>query len=517
MRYLYLILFMVVLGLPFGLRYLALHKVRSTFVNASAARLVIVTPHNGDIRREFGRAYDEWHRRTYGQQVTIDFHVPGGTSDMVRLLKGTYDAYRLPDGKLPPVVPVDFDVVWGGGDYTFYHDLQPAGILQPIRLSPELLRDAFPRADLAGVQLYDRVQDAQGRPTPHWVGVCLSSFGIIYNPQLYQTLGLPPPTAWADLTNEKLWGLIALADPAHSGSVAVSYMMVLQRAMADAEQRQFDQEPALKALGRKELDARADYRAAIADGWHRGMGQLLLIAANARYFSDSSEIPPTDVARGEAAAGVCIDFYARVTEGTVGPERAKFVLPRAATAITPDPVAILHGVAGERLTLATHFVEFLLTPEAQRVWILEPGQPGGPVERSPRRMPIRRDVYADQSGWADHFNPFDEAGNFNQRGQWMALMSETIPIWDAAWIDSRDALVMSYRAVLGVTDRAKREHLLRQLADVPVTMQEVEDQRTTRAQLKQQGADMDEWSAGQRIMWGQRFRKHYARVAAQSQ
>ena len=493
-----------------------MRHIRSTFASESAARLVIVTPHNGDIRREFGRAFDEWHRRTYHKSVSIDFHVPGGTSDMVRLLKSTYDVYRLPDGKLPPVVPVDFDVVWGGGDYTFYHDLLPAGILQPIRLDPELLRHAFPSPDLAGVQLYDRAHDAQGRLTPHWVGVCLSSFGIIYNPQLYQTLGLTPPTAWADLTNEKLFGLIALADPAHSGSVAVSYMMVLQRAMADAEQQLFEQEPTLKTLGRTELNARADYRAAIADGWHRGMGQLLLIAANARYFSDSSEIPPTDVARGEAAAGVCIDFYARVTEGTVGPERARFVLPRAATAITPDPVAILHGVAGERLTLATHFVEFLLTPEAQRLWILEPGQPGGPVERSPRRMPIRRDVYADQTGWADHFNPFEEAGNFNQRGQWMALMSETIPIWDAAWIDSRDALISSYRAVLRVTDRAKREHLLRQLADVPVTMQEVEDQRATRARLKQQGADMDEWSARQRIIWGRRFREHYARVAVQS-
>lgn len=516
MRYVYLILFIAVLGLPFGLRYLALHKVQSTFVDESAARLVIVTPHNGDIRREFGRAFDEWHRRTYGQPVTIDFHVPGGTSDMVRLLKGTYDAYRLPDGRLPPVIPVDFDVVWGGGDYTFYHDLRPADILQPIRLDPELLRDAFPRPDLAGVQVYDTAKDAQGRPTPHWVGVCLSSFGIIYNPQLYRTLGLTPPTAWADLTNEKLFGLIALADPAHSGSVAVSYMMVLQRAMADAERQLLEQQPALKTLGSTELNARADYRDAIAAGWHRGMGQLLLIAANARYFSDSSEIPPTDVARGEAAAGVCIDFYARVTEGTVGPERAKFVLPRAATAITPDPVAILQGVAGERLTLATHFVQFLLSPEAQRLWILEPGQPGGPVERSPRRMPIRRDVYADQTGWADHFNPFDEAGNFNQRGQWMALMGETIPIWDAAWIDSRDALVSSYGTILRATDLARREQLLRELANVPVTMQEVENQRTTRARFKQQGADVDEWGAKQRIMWGRRFREHYGHVAAQA-
>jgi len=287
--------------------------------------------------------------------------------------------------------------------------------------------------------------------------------------------------------------------------------------MADAEQQLFEQDPALEKLNRKELNRRPDYREAIARGWRRGMGQLLLIGANARYFSDSSEVPPTDVARGEAAAGVSIDFYARVTEGTVGPERARFVSPRSATAITPDPVAILQGVTGERLTLATHLVEFLLTPEAQRLWILEPGEPGGPIERSPRRMPIRRDVYADQTAWADHFNPFEEAGNFNQRGEWMSLMSEIIPIWDAAWIDSREGLIGAYQTILRVTDNAKREQLLRALANVPVTMQEVDDQRATRAQLKQRGADVDEWNAQQRIMWGKRFREHYAKVAAEAQ
>jgi hypothetical protein len=246
------------------------------------------------------------------------------------------------------------------------------------------------------------------------------------------------------------------------------------------------------------------------------MGQLLLIAANARYFTDSSELPPTDVARGEAAAGMSIDFYARVTEGIAGPERARFVAPHAATAITPDPIAVLHGVSGERLVLATHLLEFLLSPEAQRLWILEPGQPGGPVERSPRRMPIRRDVYADQTGWADHFNPFEEAGDFNQRGEWMATMSDTRSVWDAAWIDTRDALVQSYQTILRTSDPRKRSELLAKLADLPITLHEVEQIRTDRQRLDKQHADLDEWRARQRIEWGNRFREHYAHIAAQA-
>ena len=513
MRSLYFILLALVLALPFALREAAMRREAPPVkVGPGAARLVIVTPHTGDIRREFSRAFDEWHRDRYGQSVLIDFRVPGagGTADMVRLLASTYAAYRGREEK------VELDVVWGGGDYTFYHDLAPLGILQPIPIGAKLLREAFPEDSLAGVRLYDATKAPDGRPTPQWIGICLSAFGIVYNSQLYQALQLPPPNAWPDLTDPKLSGLVALADPSHSGSAGVTYMMVIQRAMADAEQALLARDPLLQKLPRAELRQRAQYQQAIADGWHRGMGQLLLIAANARYFADSSTLVPTDVGRGEAAAGMSIDFYARVTEGTVGSDRARFVLPRASTAITPDPVAILRGVSGPRLVVATHFVEFLLTPQSQRLWILKPGEPGGPIERSPRRMPVRRDVYANQSGWADHFDPFDMAGGFNQRGEWMALMSDTAPIWVAAWIDSRPSLLNAYHAILSVKDDALRARLLAELADVPVTMHDIEQRRAERLRLVQSHADLDEWNARQRIRWATRFRDHYQRVAAQA-
>lgn len=498
MRYVYLFLFAIVLGLPFAVRRVALRGQAAAPQEQNAPRLIIVTVHNADIRREFARAFDAWHRSHFGTGVVLDYRVPGGTSDMVHFLQGR---------------PTDPQVVWGGGDYTFYHDLQPLGLLQPIHIDPKLLKAAFPEDSVSGIRLYDGTKDARNNPTPQWIGVVLSSFGIIYNPQLYQTLGLPNPKAWSDLTNPKLSQLIALADPAHSGSASVAYIMVIQRAMADAEAELLKSHPPLQTIPKAELKKRSDYQAAIAAGWRRGMGQLVLIAANARYFSDSSEIVPTDVGRGEAAAGMAIDFYARVTEGTVGPERARFVAPHAATAINPDSVAILWHVTGPQLELATQFIEFLLTPEAQRLWILKAGVPGGPLERSLRRMPIRRDVYGDQSEWADHFNPFEEAGGFNQRGEWMALLSDTRPIWDAAWIDSRDALLDSYAKILKVPDERRRSSLLRELADVPITMQDVEDRRAERLRLEAAHADVNYWNAQQRILWGDRFRAHYGSVA----
>src|SRR5260221_447862 len=82
----------------------------------------------------------------------------------------------------------------------------------------------------------------------------------------------------------------------------------------EAEAALFERQPELKLVAKGELSKNAAYNRAIAAGWKRGMSDLLKIAANARYFADSSPLVPIDVSRGEAAAGVAIDFYARVTE-----------------------------------------------------------------------------------------------------------------------------------------------------------------------------------------------------------
>ena len=515
-RYLFIVLFVVTLALPFALRK-AVVREQPGGAPAGAQRLVVVTPHTLDIRQAFGPRFAQWYLRKYGRSAVIDFRVPGGSSDVRQLLDSLYAPYRnSKTGALPADVPVDIDCVWGGGDFIF-NQYKSAGELQPLHLDPTFLKEVFPQPALAGVPLYDPTADANGTPTPQWVGVCLSSFGIIYNPDVYDSLGLPYPRTWHDLTNPRLFNFIALADPAHSGSVQVAYTMVLQRRMADAEEQLLSGEPALAKLPRAELRARPQYQAAIARGWKRGMGELLLIAANARYFVDSSPLITSDVSSGEAAAGVAIDFYARVTEGTVGPERARFVAPAAATATTPDPVAVLKGVRGQRLELASRFVEFLLTPDAQRLWILKPGVPGGPAGRSPRRMPIRKDVYADRANWEDDFDPFQQTGNFNQRGEWMALMRDTTTLWDAAWIDSRDALRDAYRRVLSVPSQSRRAALLAELADLPVTMQQVRQLRLERERVEKDRDIADEWKARQRIAWARRFREHYERVARLAQ
>ena len=46
-------------------------------------------------------------------------------------------------------------------------------------------------------------------------------------------------------------------------------------------------------------------------GWAQGMGLIKRIAGNARLVTDSASKVPRDVGRGDAIAGMCIDFYGR--------------------------------------------------------------------------------------------------------------------------------------------------------------------------------------------------------------
>lgn len=485
-----------------------------------AARLVVVTPHNQDIRREFARAFAEWHVANHGQPVVVEYLMPGGTNDIKRLLEATYKGYRDEKGALPDVLPINMDVVWGGGDFFFEVELnRELGVLQPIDVPATLLEESFPSPTLAGVKLREVSEDEQGNVLPpKWVGACLSSFGIVYNPELYRSLGLDEPKAWYDLTNPQLSGLVALADPTRSGSAAVAYMMVVQRAMADAEEAFIAADPVRKEMPLNELQKQPGYNEAIATGWHAGMGWLQLIAANARYFTDSANLVPKDVSTGDAAAGMAIDFYGRTYQEVVGENRVRFISPTAATAITPDPVGILKGVSGERRALANRFVEFLLTKQGQLLWVTKAGAPGGPKDRGLRRPPVRADLYADRSNWSDDVNPFEEAGNFNQRQEWMALFGDMRPVWAAAWMDAREDMKRCYAQILKVEDPARRATLLAQFADVPVRMADVVKDRDARKALAKERPDAVAYEAAKtRMRWAAVFRDHYERLIDQSE
>lgn len=510
-----LLAFSTVLLLPFFMRLWLARSAPESAPSSAAPEvaetrmLSIITPHNQDIRRAFELAFTDWHRARFGEGVALTFLVPGGTNDIVRFLEDAYGSYREASGALPPEerINIGIDVVWGGGDYVFERNFKP--ILAPLTLPPQLLREVYPERDLAGVALID--PDAVDYVRPKWVGVALSSFGIIYSPDVYDSLDARPPESWSDLARPELAGLLALADPTRSGSAAYTYMMVLQRAMAAGERRFLAAHPGLSEG--PALEAEPGYHEALSQGWKEGMRTLVLMAANARYFTDSAHRPCADVGDGESAAGVAIDFYARVYQDEIGPRRIRFVAPRGATAITPDPVGVLYGTRGERAVTANRFVEFLLTPEAQRLWNLAAGQ-SPYLPRSLRRLPARRDVYADRTGFADSDNPFEIADGFNMRQRWMRQLARLLPIWAAAWLDSKSSLDEAYSAIRKLTDRARRDQLSFELSDIPI---EYDDVGQAPSGAVKTSVDPRLTAARERSAWGERFRRHYQGVLARAE
>jgi spermidine/putrescine-binding protein len=166
-------------------------------------------------------------------------------------------------------------------------------------------------------------------------------------------------------------------------------MVLVERAMVDA-----------KSQGRSE-----------DEGWARGMGLLRQIAANARLFVDSGSSPSAIVGNGDVAASMVIDFYARATIEQLGEDRMGYVEPANATAINPDPIALVKGA--EHRETAIHFIQFVLSEEGQKLWIVRAGAPGGPTQTSLRRLPIRRSVYEHPENFSDNVNPFVSASQFN--------------------------------------------------------------------------------------------------------
>ncbi len=261
------------------------------------------------------------------------------------------------------------------------------------------------------------------QPELRWVGVVLSSFGIVYNRDLLGMLGLPEPRTWTDLCDGRYQQAVALADPGHSGSVGVTYNTILRRM-----------------------------------GWMEGWGALRRIFANARYVTNSAPKVVVDVSAGEAAAGMCIDFYGRYQAGAVGGNRVGYVDPAYMTAVTPDPISILRGARHPELSL--EFVLWLLSPQGQRLWQVRAGDPLGPQRYELRRMPIRRDLYtsAEMTHWTDQVNPFDIAKPLPPGMP--DFYAAVAPVCHAMAIDVHDELQTAWSVIVNQPNHPRRAQML---------------------------------------------------------
>ncbi len=444
--------------------------------------LTVITPHNETIRAEFALAFRKHMERSTGRRVEVEWRTLGGTSEIERFLDTSFAyAFRrywsedllrpwddlhvgerfddprisLPqdaarDGLslqarrafLTSNVGVGIDLFFGGGPYPFALHAAKGHLVDSgvFETHPEWFTDAVIPSSFSGEPFYDQER--------RWIGACLSTFGICSNSDSLDRLGLDFSEArWSDLADSRLFGQVALADPTKSGSAAKAFEMVIQEQMRQAV------EAARNTSGSGDLSANWEQEA-IAAGWDDALRLLQRIAGNARYFSNIAPRIPLDVAQGDAAAGMCIDFFGRTynerLRDSSGASRVQYITPAHGSATTVDPIAMFRGAPNPEL--AKRFIEFVLSPDGQRLWNCRPGAPGGPQRVALRRLPIRRDLYtpAELRWFSDPDElPFERGSDFTYEPSWTASVFSPIRfVLKCACLDAHDELRQAWQALI---------------------------------------------------------------------
>lgn len=317
----------------------------------SAQKLVIISPHWDGVRIEFGRAFSDWHQRNFGEPVDVDWRDVGGTSDIIRFIRSEFK--QRPAG-------IGIDMLFGGGIDPFL-ELNKEGVLASYRPPDSILTNIPP--SIGGVPIYD--------PEFRWFGAVLTTFGIAQNKQVVQRMKLPAVHEWPDLGDPRLFGWVGSGDPRNSGSVHMMYEIMLQ-----------------------------------GYGWERGWEIITKMAGNIRGYDRASSLTAKNATLGEVAYALAIDFYALTQVAEAGPEIMGFVLPRGVVVVNPDCITMFRGAPNP--VVAQRFIDFVLSEDGQKLWMLPRGHEGGSQKFSIERMSILPALYKRYEGVTlVKMNPFE--------------------------------------------------------------------------------------------------------------
>ncbi len=367
-------------------------------------RVVVISPHNEAIRYEFARGFDQWHRKRFGESVTVEWRDVGGTADALRFVQSEFAT--KPDG-------IGIDIFFGGGSEPFLL-MADRKLAQPYEPPPEVLA-GIPRS-FNGIEVYDAGHA--------WYGAALSSFGILQNRLVQQRMKLPFVTRWEQMADPSLRGWVGVGDPRNSGTMLNMFEAMLQ-----------------------------------AYGWERGWQLLTEIAGNARQFDRISSTTAKDVTLGETACAFAIDFYAFAQIAVAGRSNMTFALPQDFTAISPDGIAILKGAPN--LVFARRFLDFVLGEPGQKLWFLPRGHPEGPQKYSIERMSVRPGFYRRYRDVSNiEFSPFELRQNFIYNAKLSRERREVVAaLAGALLVDTLPELQGAWRAMIrrGMSDADRAE------------------------------------------------------------
>ena len=529
-RALIILALIATIALPFILRP------RQAAPEKADVTLVLVTPHNESIRHEFGIGFKKWYKERTGKTVFLDWRVLGGTTEIARFLEGEYVAsfqnlwereMKKPwsaeiqagfqNGNLRSDAPAivkearatfmnsevgcGIDLFFGGGTFDFARQATAGRVVDSglRQKHPDWFNDEVIPRLYAGEEYWDK----DGR----WFGCVLSSYGIIFNRDSLRRLGIEqPPKQWADVTDPRYFGEVALCDPTKSGSIAKAFENVIQQQM---QKRLL----ALRATN-PQAETKSIEAQAAREGWLEGLRLLQRVGANSRYFTDTSQKPPIDVAAGNCAVGLCIDFYGRQQAEAVQrrdhSDRLGFVAPVGGTVSSVDPIALLRGAKNREVALA--FMEYVLSLDGQKLWNFKPGTPGGPEHFALRRIPVRKDFYA-HAEWREFRSdpeamPFDPRDQLIYRYEWSGgIFREMGFIIRVMCEDTHRELVEAWRAIAAAPEPAKSAALA-EMQDLSAVSYEKAAGEIKAALSSKNKVDEVNMAAS----LAAEFRRHYARA-----
>lgn len=467
-----LCLFAAVLALPFLLR----PKDRSIAeLLTDSDTLVIISAHSEPMKYEYEQGFRKFYKKHYGKNVTIDWRSPGGTSDIVRYMADRFKAefrhYWESDPSNPPWnsniqsafdnpfilhdpkaddeaklarkkflesnVGIGIDLFAGGGTYDQSRHARQGysvdGGLQkrhPEFFKPESIPHFF-----GGEEIFEK----NGK----YYGVCLASFGICYNADRLKALaknGVKPPKCWSDLGRGEFFNTVVAADPTKSGSINKCFEIILQQQMHEAVFPRNAKKPPLEQLDK---------------GWANGFNLIKRIIGNTRMITDSAGKVVRDVAAGESAVGMAIDFYG-LTEREWnefqldGKPVIEYVAPEGGTAISADPIQMLRGAPHRQVAEA--FLDFMIGLDGQKLLDFRIGTPGGPLKYAIRRSPVRKELYKPEYKQfrADpDYNPYESGRSFTYRADWTGRYFSMIRILiRCLTLDVQDELRDAWHAII---------------------------------------------------------------------
>ncbi len=163
---------------------------------------------------------------------------------------------------------------------------------------------------------------------------------------------------------------------------------------------------------------------------------------------------------------MCIDFYgtqqAEAVRRRGDSDRLGFAAPAGGTAYSVDPIGMLRGAPHP--SVARAFIEYVLSLEGQKLWAFRLGVPGGPRDYALRRLPVRRDFYA-QADWRalrtdPQLDPYRPGDRLVYRAAWTGpLLRELAFVIRVLCQDTHAPLTQAWRAILRAPEPARSRAL----------------------------------------------------------